>query len=452
MIFAAGILIASGALFAAWRDKKMNELRSSAEAERAALIIENAHQSAMAERELNDFLAHEVRNPLAAATTACSFVSQHVHNAQTLHTEESILTVREDVGVISFSLHYINDLLRDLLDAHKASREQLRIDIKPANLYKDVFEPVSTILYKRDHNFTIEVDCADTLYVLTDRLRLKQIILNLSTNACKFVEKGYIRIGANVVNNSVHLFVEDSGPGIPKDKQETLFEKFQTSLDSLSQGTGVGLSLCKSLTKLLDGDIILDGTFESGVDGCPGSRFDIDLRRPPLHIDDPAFGDADIDNVNNVDVGDSMRELPDTAHALFVDDDVVLRKMFSRAVKRVAPNWRIDEASNGETALRLIDEQSYDMIFVDQYMASIQKQLLGTETTRALRTKGYKGIICGLSANPLEEMFIAAGANAFMSKPFPCEERALKSELCRLLHDGHTSTIVTSHRSPQDDA
>ena len=73
------------------------------------------------------------------------------------------------------------------------------------------------------------------------------------------------------------------------------------------------------------------------------------------------------------------------------------------------------------------------MIFVDYYMASIQKQMLGSEATRALRSKGFKGIIVGLSANDMGDTFLAAGANFFMFKPFPCEQGPLKQELSRIL-------------------
>lgn len=60
--------------------------------------------------------------------------------------------------------------------------------------------------------------------------------------------------------------------------------------------------------------------------------------------------------------------------------------------------------------------------------------MLGTETVRALRSKGYDGVICGLSANAMEEAFVAAGANAFMYKPFPCEVGPLTNELVRIIH------------------
>jgi CheY-like chemotaxis protein len=129
-----------------------------------------------------------------------------------------------------------------------------------------------------------------------------------------------------------------------------------------------------------------------------------------------------------------------------VDDDLVLRKLFSRTIRSILPGWTVREAANGETAIRLVEDgtssisrgdgpsSSYDLIFVDQYMASYDKQLLGSETVTALRSMGVASRICGLSANDAEREFLAAGADAFMFKPFPCEKRALLAELGRILH------------------
>ena len=84
-------------------------------------------------------------------------------------------------------------------------------------------------------------------------------------------------------------------------------------------------------------------------------------------------------------------ELPNSLKVLFVDDDRVLRKLFARTIKMVAPGWTIREAANGEAAILLADEEDFDLIFCDMYMASVEKQLLGTETVAELRSKGLTG-------------------------------------------------------------
>lgn len=76
-------------------------------------------------------------------------------------------------------------------------------------------------------------------------------------------------------------------------------------------------------------------------------------------------------------------------------------------------------------------------------MASVEKQLLGTETVRALRAKGVKSIICGLSANNVQDQFYDAGANAFMSKPFPCKKDTFTKELHRVIYQ-HYHTYSTT--------
>ncbi|KAL7571756.1 hypothetical protein ACA910_002849 [Epithemia clementina (nom. ined.)] len=91
----------------------------------------------------------------------------------------------------------------------------------PLDVKYDILEPVASMLYSRSSPFTVEVECPEDLVIISDKIRLKQVVLNLGRNAAKFVEQGYVRLRADVSTNDhkVVLFVEDSGPGIPKDKR-----------------------------------------------------------------------------------------------------------------------------------------------------------------------------------------------------------------------------------------
>jgi signal transduction histidine kinase len=82
------------------------------------------------------------------------------------------------------------------------------------------------------------------------------------------------------VDKLFQISVEDLGSRIPLEKQDRLFEKFQESLDSMSQGTGVGLCVYRNLANLMKGDIWLDKTYDSGMEGCPGTRFVVELKTP----------------------------------------------------------------------------------------------------------------------------------------------------------------------------
>ena len=190
----------------------------------------------------------------------------------------------------------------------------------------------------------------------------------------------------------------------------------------------------------MGGDIYLDKNYDSGIPGNPGASIIINLRRPQVFDEDlgsglDASGVEGGTTLTNGNERDDETELPDHMNVLFVDDDAILRKLFSRSVKRVAPNWTMKEASNGESALQLLDKgHRFDLIFVDQYMASIDKQMLGTETILEMRAQGVTCRLFGLSANDLEDEFIASGADGFVIKPFPTETDALKSELLRAVY------------------
>jgi len=128
-----------------------------------------------------------------------------------------------------------------------------------------------------------------------------------------------------------------------------------------------------------------------------------------------------------------LETLPNKLSVLFVDDDMILRKLFVRSVKKVVSTWIVKEAASGEAALKMCENHDFDLIFMDQYMSSVEKQLLGTETTRILRSKGVESRICGLSANDVEQIFYHAGADSFLIKPLPCKKPELEAELKRLL-------------------
>lgn len=193
------------------------------------------------------------------------------------------------------------------------------------------------------------------------------------------------------------------------------------------------------------GDIYLDDEYDSGLKDRPGSRFVVDLKQAPLDTgrDLASYLTRGLDSSNHGDGSESVsnasrpsyanHDLPRKINVLFVDDDAILRKLFARTIRTIAPEWNIREASNGETALKLVGEQEFDLIFMDMYMASVTKQLLGTETVAALRTAGVKCRICGLSANDKAAEFLAAGADVFCFKPFQFEKNALRRELCRIL-------------------
>jgi signal transduction histidine kinase len=197
-------------------------------------------------------LFFRVRNPVAAAMAACSFVKTAVNKEPPLVDPAVKDCCRDDVKIIENSLKFVNDLLRNMLDMHRVAGKQIKVDLSPVEILHDVFEPVQAMLTQRGSQFEIVIDCPKNMWVMTDRLRLKQVIMNLGRNSVKFVDRGYIKLAAELVDDEVQLSVSDSGPGIPPDKRRMLFHKFQESLDMLSQGTVSPRTVFRVLVRLRD--------------------------------------------------------------------------------------------------------------------------------------------------------------------------------------------------------
>jgi signal transduction histidine kinase len=154
--------------------------------EKSDLLVQEAMETVRAQAELNDYIAHEIRGPLSAAMSACAFVSSSINEIQPLEDKESQTALKEDVAIIDASLQFVNDLLRSILDLSRATNNQLTLHEVPVDILSDILQPVAAMLYQRDRNFQVLVDCPENLVVITDRLRLKQVILNLGRNAVKF--------------------------------------------------------------------------------------------------------------------------------------------------------------------------------------------------------------------------------------------------------------------------
>lgn len=213
--------------------------------------------------------------------------------------------------------------------------------------------------------------------------------------------------------------------------------------------TSIGIAVCRKLIDLMGGDIVLDSDYDSGIEGSPGARFSVILNRSPLAVEQSEDDGGEKQEEDEEDIMEDR--LPETCRVLFVDDDALLRRLFSRSISKVKPKWIIREAASGETALEMATQSHYDIIFVDQYMTSIEKQLLGTETVRALRSRGVTSRICGLSANDMEDAFLEAGADMFLLKPLPCKPNALYDVLRQILRNNNNKGISNEPPSTEMD-
>ena len=238
--------------------ERERELR--AEAERRREELERVTESRAA---LIRGFSHDVRNPLGVADM----------NAQILEIEELSEEQRESVGVIRRSIRASLDLIDDLLDVARAEAGQLEIERVHTDVgqvarevAKDFSAPAAAA------GLSLDVRAPEGLPAETDPVRVRQVLANLLSNAVKYAPRAQVTGNAEVRHSGgprpgdwVGVSVADSGPGIPPDKQEAVFQEY-TRLDPKAQkGAGIGLAISRRIARLLGGDLTLESGTQRGA-------------------------------------------------------------------------------------------------------------------------------------------------------------------------------------------
>ena len=223
-----------------------------------------------ADRIKTEFLStvsHELRTPLAAVLGFAKIISKRFDTVifPNLRLEEdtvraSVLKVKKNINTIISEGERLTDLINDLLDVTKIEAGKVEWEMKPVSV-AEIIKLASDITSStfEQHGLELECDVEDDLPEITgDKYRLEQVLINLFSNAIKFTENGYIRCRAWMINSEILISVKDTGEGINKDDQESVFEKFrQVSIvpKDKPRGTGLGLPICKEIVNRHGGRI-----------------------------------------------------------------------------------------------------------------------------------------------------------------------------------------------------
>lgn len=241
------------------------------------------------------------------------------------------------------------------------------------------------------------------LIIITDEFKLKQIITNLMENALKYTEEGQITIGYSFVNQSVRIFVKDTGIGLKNEDLKIIFEKFQKIVEpehKLYHGTGLGLSIAKHLTELLNGELNVVSEYKIG------SEFSVIL--PAAQIDQPA-----IDIHDNQDITELNWE---GKYILIAEDEEDNYKYLEAILRKTKAT--IYWATNGEIVVEIFKKQPHiDLILMDIQMPIKN----GYEATKEIRTLSTNVPIIAQTAfasSGDKEKSMQAGCNDHISKPF----------------------------------
>jgi signal transduction histidine kinase/DNA-binding response OmpR family regulator len=372
-----------------------------------------------------DFLAtmsHEIRTPLNAII---GFTNQ-------LHKTKLEQKQKNFVGVLKNSSKHLLGLVNEILDLSKIEAGKLHVEnisFNPQAIVYEVYDLLKVNAASKNLNFEIEYSGESDIRLLSDPFRVKQILLNLGSNAIKFTSEGSVFVRASVIAKGdlylLEVDVEDTGIGIAEEKLESIFEDFSQA-DSFSArkygGTGLGLAISRRLAVLLGGDLFVESELEKG------SVFT--LRIPLKEAEQQIVETRMLQN-------DNIAEELKNKHFLVADDDdyslLLLQTIFNTW------NLKADFVNNGEKAWDLIQKNHFDMILTDIHMPKMG----GIELCRKVRelNNEYKEIpIIALTANVLEsdlKQYISSGMTECLVKPF--DENLLRSMISELLLDDYVA-------------
>ncbi len=398
-------------------------------------IAEARDKAEAASHAKSEFLAnmsHEIRTPMNAVVGLSGILAMDT----ALSSKQ-----KEMVNTLQLSAQSLLGLINDLLDIAKIETNQIELEHIPFTLGEIIGEIFGMLSVKAcEKGITLEHDdsVVDQKRFMGDPLRIKQILMNLISNAVKFTEKGRVTVSITTSpqqepnHTYVHVIVSDTGIGIASDKLEGIFEKFtqgDTSTTRKYGGTGLGLAISRNLAEIMGGGITAKSVLGKG------SEFTLHL---PLEL-------AGISETHSASHGNNTPEKPETdtihGHILLVEDYKPNVMVAAHMVESLG--YTFDIATNGEDALAKIQtgRNRYDAVLMDVQMPDMD----GFEATQIIRREEKakqlpRLPIIAITAHALQgdrERCLEAGMDQYISKPFQMNE--LKAILKRYSARGNVA-------------
>jgi CheY-like chemotaxis protein len=322
-------------------------------------------------------------------------------------------------------------VISDVLDYSKLEAGKMKIECipyEPKSVLEGALEAVRTTCEEKGLNLTMDWDKEIPFRLSGDPNRLRQILLNVLSNAVKFTKTGGIHVQVHTeypdltrkrkvatlnskkevddIRPTIKFVVTDTGTGILEEHKKLIFHRYHQGALSVARehgGTGLGLSICKLLLKWMGGSIGVESEFGQG------SSFWFCL---PAEIPtEPEVAESPEDEICEV-IGMNI---------LVAEDNKINQKLVKRMLERLGHRPTI--AENGKEAIEMIERNTYDLVLMDVQMPVMD----GLEATRRLRMLGYSDLpIVGLTASVTRSDFAELGFNDWLAKPVPLKDLRAK--------------------------
>ncbi|MBU45726.1 MAG: hybrid sensor histidine kinase/response regulator [Spirochaetaceae bacterium] len=388
-----------------------------------AAALEVAEEASRAKSRFLAHMSHDIRTPLVSLLGFTEYLlDTDISADQRLHLE----IIRNSGDTLLYLLNDILDFAR--IEAGKVQFQNESVSLQ--SVLKEAIGPFLAVAAQKQLDLEYSLDPDLPAYVQSDSNRLKQVLHNLISNAVKFTERGRITVDVRPVEAGIQFLVEDTGLGISPDKQTDIFESFAQEDESSARkygGTGLGLTIVKSLVDLMHGTVEVQSPVglpslteaPSPVagrnPGGPGSRFVVTL---PL-----AAADAG-PSPSRLETGYCFQG----KRVLLAEDNPDNRLLFDRFFKKM--NLEYENAKNGLEAVEKVQSGDFDLILMDIQMPEMD----GYTATRKIRELGYVKPVIALTANAYKEdreMALEAGMSDHLAKPI--SRKSLEESLARWL-------------------
>ena len=371
-----------------------------------------AEEASIAKSEFLANMSHELRTPLNAIVGIINILDRD----NKLDARQ-----RQFIQTLNLSANSLLGLINDLLDIAKIESNEMTVEERPFNLL-DVLEEVRSIMnvraVEKDLLLAVKAPPRQSMQFIGDVVRIRQVLLNLVSNALKFTDAGFVNVLVRLpteVDARLRLEVSDSGIGMSEEQLARIFDKFVQADDTITRrfgGTGLGLAIVRNLVTLMKGEVQVQS--QEGM----GSRFTVLI---PLKKGEVLAADNDdAPQIQSISARRIRTAVGNRRRVLLVEDYegnvIVALNLLQEA------GYVVVVANNGKEAIHKLETEAFDLVLMDVQMP-VMDGITATKLIRKMQASGELPPvkIIGMTAHALagdRGKCIDAGMDDYMSKPF----------------------------------